>query len=263
MCFKKKPPPVIISPVKRRVITFGKNLYEGQNLNGCWNDSLNIGEKFPSLYPDFDVRKFRDYDVTAGRYLSELKGALQVSSPGSTVLVMADSCFSETITRKGLAQMSLKHPTNNRFYDLCLHPRKDSRKLFSDHVTTHIVMSGCMEHETSADAFINGKYVGAFTFFALHVLRLGMTYKQWYEAIRTYLPSQDFTQTPTLEGPDFLINRKVFEDETLVIHNSSHGSYYYDRNGDEEDGQDEGLYFDRLLLDDEIGEVLKMIKQVA
>jgi hypothetical protein len=87
-----------------------------------------------------------------------------------------------------------------------------------------------------------------------------MTYRQWYNALRQFLPSQDFTQTPTLEGPDYLLDRVAFEDDTLISHNSSHGSYTYDKHGDEEDGQDEGLYFDRLLIDDEIGNVLKQIK---
>jgi hypothetical protein len=93
-------------------------------------------------------------------------------------------------------------------------------------------------------------------------LQSGMTYLQWYAAIRKFLPSADFTQTPTIEGPDYLLNRKVFEDDTLVIHNSSHGSYVYDKSGDETDGQDETIYLDRHVVDDEIKEVLKEIPKI-
>ena len=187
-----------------------------------------------------------------------MAGSIQIQNPGTTNLIMADSCFSETITRYGLALFDKKHPTKNRFYDQGLPPRKIVNK-FSATVTTHIVMSGCKEHETSADAYIGGKYVGAFTYFAIKAYQVGMTYRQWYNAIRLYLPSQDFTQTPTIEGPDYLLDRIAFEDETNIFHNSSHGSYSYDKSGDESDGQDEGLYFDRLLLDDEIGLVLSNI----
>ena len=118
-------------------------------------------------------------------------------------------------------------------------------------------MSGCGEHETSMDAFIDGRFEGAFTHFALATLKKGMTYRQWHAEIIKYLPGTKYEQHPQIEGPDYLLDRKVFEDETLVIHNSSHGSYTYDTNGDEADGQDEGLYFDYLLIDDEIGNILK------
>lgn len=247
-------------PAKRRLITFGRNLYGGQDLNGCWNDSLNLSEFLKSRKSDFDIRKFRDYDATAERYLAEMAGSIQMQNPRTTNLVMADSCFSETITRFGLALFDKKHPTKNRFYDQGLPPRKIVNKVFSGPATNHIVMSGCKEHETSADAYINGKYVGAFTYFAIKAYQDGMTYRQWYNAIRKFLPSQDFTQTPTLEGPDYLLDRIAFEDETNIFHNSSHGSYKYDPHEDEADGQDEGIYLDHLLIDDEIGNVLKQIR---
>jgi hypothetical protein len=258
MCWKPKPSP--IKPAKRRLLTFGKNKYGGQDLSGCWNDSLNLSQKCTGMFSDFDIRKLRDYDVTCDRYLTDGTNAIKQLSPGATVLVLADSCFSGTITRMmGMALIDIKHPTKNRFHDPGLPPRKVKNKLFKYPELNHIVISGCSEHETSSDAYINGQYAGAFTFFAVLALEIGMTYKQWFEEIRNYLPSKDFSQTPTLEGPEYLINRKVFEDETLIIHNSSHGSYTYDVHGDEDDGQDEGLYFDKLLIDDKIGEMLLSI----
>lgn len=260
MClWKKKPDSVIMTPAKRRITSLGRNLYGGQDLSGCWNDTLNLTEKTQGMFSDFDLRKFRDYDCTADRYLAEFEGGIKNLAKGGTVLVMADSCFSETITRYGMALFSRKHPTKNRFYNPDLPQRKVINKVFSGPVTNHIVMSGCKEHETAADAYINGKYYGAFTFFAVLTLQKGMTYLEWFNEIRRYLPSQDFTQTPTIEGPDYLLNRKVFEDDTFVMHNSSHGSFTYDKNGDEADGQDEGIYLDRLLIDDEIGECTKLI----
>jgi len=264
MCFKKwfRPPIVPINPVERRLLTFGKNKYGGQNLQGCWNDSLNLSKELLLLYPDFDVRKFRDGEVTVNRYISEVENAISLLNPGATVLVMADSCFSGTITRfPGMGLIEKNHPTRNRFYDQGLPQRKTvNKKIFRNSGDLRwIVMSGCGEHQTSADAYIGGQYVGAFTYFAIIALEKGMTYKQWYDRIREYLPSAYFSQSPTLEGPDELLNRKVFEDETLVIHNSSHGTYTYDIDGDENDGQDEALYFDKILIDDKIGQILSKI----
>jgi hypothetical protein len=261
MCWKKQTP-VITAPAKRRLITFGRNKYGGGNdLNGCWNDSLNLSDKTKGMFSDFDNRLIKDYDVIADKYLTMGRDAIKTLSPGATVLVMADSCFSGTVTRAGVCMglMDIKHPTKNRFFDPGLPPRTIKNKAFSNENMNHILISGCTDHEYSNDAYINSKYAGAFTFFAVMALEIGMTYKQWFDEIRKYLPSKDFNQSPQLEGPERLINRKVFEDETLIIHNSSHGSYTYDKTGDESDGQDEGLYFDRLLIDDEIAEMLSAI----
>jgi hypothetical protein len=263
MCFKKildwfRPDPVVpLEPTKRRLLTFGRNKYGGDNdLNGCVNDSVNLSAKVSNLFPDFAVNMFLDYEVTAKAYLTEVERAIAVLNPGSTVLVLADSCFSESVTR---LLNSPGHPTKNRFYDPGLPPRKKRKKVFNS-VINHILISGCEDHATSADAYINGSYQGAFTYFCIRSLKKGITYKQWFDEIKKGLAAAKFEQIPTLEGPENLLNRIVFEDETLVIHNSSHGSYTYDKNGDESDGQDEGLFFDRLLVDDEIGLILDKIQ---
>lgn len=264
MCFKKifgyTPPPIEVLPyVMRREITFGKNLYGGGNdLKGCWNDSVNLSTKSLSMFSDFDVRKFKDYDATRDRYLAELTASVRALHPGDTVLVFADSCFSETVTR-GMAQMDIKHITTNRFYDPGLPPKGKVNKIFRSGEANHILMSACLENETASDAYINGQWSGAFTFFAVMALQVGMTYREWYAAIRKFLPSPDFTQTPTIEGPDYLLDRKVFEGGTLIAHNSSHGSWRVNKNGSEHDNRDETIYFDEHIIDDEIGAILKQI----
>jgi len=263
MCWKRKPEIVTFEPVKRRLITVSRNKYGGSSdLKGCLNDAYNWDGKAKAMQPDFDVKMALDYDATGNRYLDYMRSALRVTKPGATVLILADSCFSETLTR-GTAQMNIKHVTKNRFIDPGLVPRQVTNKIFrSGPVMDHIMMSACLATETASDAYINKNWAGAFTFFAIMALQPGMTYLQWYAAIRKFLPSADFTQTPTIEGPDYLLDRKVFEDDTLIIHNSSHGSYVYDKSGDEADGQDETIYFDRHVVDDEIKEVLKEIPKI-
>jgi hypothetical protein len=68
-----------------------------------------------------------------------------------------------------------------------------------------------------------------------------------------------FAQRPTFEGIEGKKNEIIGSGETLIIHNSSHGTQVPDRHGDEVDGYDEALYFDRPLLDDEIGVLLDKI----
>ena len=247
--FEPEPEPI---PANRKLLTFGKNNYGGgNNLNGCVNDSNNIEKKVIELFPDFAVFKFIDSQATASKYLTEVEKAVSVLSNDATILVLADSCFSESVTR---LMNSPGHPTKARFLDPGLPPRKTKSKPFR--AINHILISGCEDHATSADAYINGSYQGAFTYFAIKTLKKGITYKQWFTELLKQIKAAGFEQTPVLEGPEYLINRVVFEDETLIIHNSSHGSYTYDKNGDESDGQDEGIYFDRLLVDDEISNIL-------
>jgi hypothetical protein len=256
--FKPKPPIVVPDekPVQRKLLTFGRNTYGGGNdLNGCVNDSNNLSKALLEIFPDFEVRKFTDYEVTIAKYKAEVSAAIATLKPGATVLILPDSCFSGTITRE------MKRHKNRFFHNPDLKSdNKTSVRLFKSVGDIRwIVISGSQEHQTSADAFINGSYVGAFTYFAIKALMKGLTYKEWYIAIRKYLPSEDFYQSPTLEGPEELLDRKVFEGETLVIHNSSHGTYVTCKEGDEADGVDEALYFDKPITDDEINALLQKI----
>lgn len=86
-----------------------------------------------------------------------------------------------------------------------------------------------------------------------------MTWREWFNTIRVYLPSADFDQIPTIEGPDFLQDRIIGQGQTLIVHNSSHGTWQKDTSGDEADGKDEGLYLDRFVSDDKINAILQKI----
>lgn len=259
MCFKRKD--TLMDTTERRILTFGKNKYPGGNsLQGCVHDSENLIKKSLNMFSDFDIRKYIDNQVTGNSYLSKGLEAIKTLRQGGTVLILSDSCFSGTNTR-GLLFTNNGHPTKSRFFDPGLPDREIIRsKMFSKKENMKwIAMSACGEHQTAADAYLNRQYEGAFTHFAMIALRKGMTYREWYAEIRKYLPSKDFDQIPMIEGADYLLDRKVFEGQTLVIHNSSHGSWIYDKNGDETDGKDEGIYFDRLVTDDEIYNIAQQI----
>ena len=64
-------------------------------------------------------------------------------------------------------------------------------------------MSGCQDTEYSYDAWFQGRPNGAFTFVALRALKslpTKATYRDWYNAIRKMLPSQQYPQSPNLYG---------------------------------------------------------------
>ena len=141
-------------------------------------------------------------DDELGEVLSDLK-------PNVTCVVILDSCFSGTATR-GL------HLRNRCVQIEDVRGRRLRRRFLKNIPGVEmkwIVLSGCSEMQTSADAMINDRYNGAFTFFALLALKdynYVCTYNQWLKHLRKYLPSKDFEQKPTLEGPESLLNKQIF-----------------------------------------------------
>jgi len=135
----------------------------------------------------------------------DIGSALSNIPEGSTVLLLFDSCFSGTVTREINKRGRFVAPPKG------LPKPTFKRRRFLKENKNWIVFSGCGEHQTSADAYINGRYNGAFTYFALKSLQPGMTYKDWFNTIRTYLPGNGYEQAPEIEGPEVLLNKKVFK----------------------------------------------------
>ena len=105
---------------------------------------------------------------------------------GAIVVILLDSCFSGTATRK--SNPTYMKPRFKKTSELRIR-RKIRKRLFrtSPEELNWVVISGCGEHQTSADALINGIYCGAFTFYAMKALEPGMTYRTWFGKIREYL----------------------------------------------------------------------------
>jgi hypothetical protein len=75
-----------------------------------------------------------------------------------------------------------------------------------------LLMAGCQDTEYSFDAYFQGRPNGAFTFVALQQLKTlaaKASYRTWYKAVRTALPSQQYPQTPNLYGSTGMKNWKV------------------------------------------------------
>ncbi len=258
MCFKKKYPiQPITGYVEHRFMTFGRNLYGGGNdLRGCVNDSNNMIGAFGKAIPGLTIHRYLDYDVTEANYLTALEQSIALLPPGATVVMIMDSCYSGTATRDFINPRYIK----NRFIGPAVtEPSGPVRKVARAELMKWIAISAASEHQTATDCKIGSQYVGAFSYYAYKLLKPGMTWREWFNAIKLYLPSADFDQIPTIEGPDFLLDRVIGQGQELIIHNSSHGSWQADKSGDEVDGRDEGLYFDRFVSDDKINAILQKI----
>lgn len=231
MCFKKKPVPVTPA-AKRALLSFTINDYPGSinDLRGCNNDGKQVKEVLLNYWPDFAVTRFIDSQATVSNFKSSVASSISNLKPGAVVLVLPDSCFSGTVTRLMLGLHDKPHPTRNRFHKTEDVVKKKKKQFLSIKTSVDanninwIVISGCGATQFSADAYINDAYHGAFTWYAMKTLKTGMTYKQWYNEITKYLPSSDYDQKPTLEGNSKLLDKVIFEDQTLVIHNSTHGT---------------------------------------
>jgi hypothetical protein len=142
---------------------------------------------------------------------------------------VADCCHSGTLN-KGINNNS--HPTANRFIappvDIAWRSRgrnmpirKFGRKIgilnrdINENVhfikQRHVLLSGCRDDQTSADAFIGGKYQGALTAALLDALEKGP--RSWlpsHEGVLTWLKNSGFQQVPQLTGSEEELRGNVY-----------------------------------------------------
>ena len=139
-----------------------------------------------------------------GHFLDDEIGELTALIPeGVTVLFSLDCCYSGPDERniRQVRFMPPKHELPNRVH---------INRLFRNN-RNHIMFSGCMANEVSEEGLINGEGYGIYTYFEQNNVRPYFTYRQWFDRIRAYLPNQQFKQTPMKSGPDYLLDRLVFQ----------------------------------------------------
>jgi hypothetical protein len=110
-----------------------------------------------------------------------------------------DACFSGDMTRLGFNQKM-----KPRFIQTCPIPKtKLVLKKFMSKSLNGVYISGCDEEQYSYDAYINGRYNGAATYYMLKSIgeidNRSSYYSEWQQ-LRNYLPNQDYPQSPQLEG---------------------------------------------------------------
>lgn len=133
--------------------------------------------------------------------------------PGVRCIFIMDCCFSGTITRI-IDQKAKFKPLFSEVDSDGFPIKRKQRKLeitnLNDSEMNHLVLTGCSDKETSADALINGSFNGALTYAAMKFLDSGITYKEWHRKLLDWLKDKNYSQTPQLEGPDWMKEESVF-----------------------------------------------------
>ena len=78
----------------------------------------------------------------------------------------------------------------------------------------HVLFSGCKDNQTSADAYINGSYNGAFTYYLCRHLRYtqaNITRAELIKRVRASLKFNGFSQIPQLEAPSSEKKKRMLE----------------------------------------------------
>ena len=146
----------------------------------------------------------------------ELREILDGLRPQASLVVISDSCYSGTVTR---VIEDETHYAKPRFVPVLgyspLIPVKQHFLAEADML--ELLLTGCSDTELSYDAFINGRYNGAMSRYAIDAIRVSReaTFNEFYALLRQALPSQDYPQTPQLEGSTENKARVLFEPLTV------------------------------------------------
>jgi metacaspase-1 len=153
-------------------------------------------------------------DIGQNSYLTddELYAIFDRQKPGVKLVFLSDSCHSGTVAKMmPMVDVARKTPKSRLLPPAAFLKGEKLRlatmlsRTRSSRSRPHraLLISGCQDVQTSADAWFNNRANGAFTYYALKALRTlskGATYAAWHKAIRRFLPSQAFDQQPNLYG---------------------------------------------------------------
>jgi hypothetical protein len=132
----------------------------------------------------------------------ELKSLIQTNlKKNVTLFALFDSCFSGTV-------LDLKY----QYLDSLANDASTVNKNETETIGNVIMISGCSDTQTSADAFVDKKYQGAMTWAFISAISESTTLS-WRDLLikmRDKLNTSDFTQLPQLSSGCFIdINKMV------------------------------------------------------
>lgn len=133
--------------------------------------------------------------------------------------MICDACHSGTITKDLICSNNPKRavarfilpPYDIRSRSLGQELTKSRMARAVEGVQNHVLLSGCEDDQTSADAFIDGKYQGAMTwaFTSSVIANPDITWLEAHNAVLSKL-ANEFTQRPRLSGESSLLTRRIF-----------------------------------------------------
>lgn len=152
----------------------------------------------------------------------EIRNIFNKLPQGVKLTFISDSCFSGTVTR---AFLNIMNDFSFVSVPKYLPPKDDTESIwvnsfpslrafaYPEEGMNHVLVSGCSDAEYSFDASIDGQPTGAFSYYAIQVLKNSpvITYNEFYKKLRESLPNSRYPQTPQLEGSDSNKNSIMFE----------------------------------------------------
>ena len=251
MCWKRKKPESITG--NKVALLFGINDYMGSNndLSGCLNDVDDVEKKLKNEFPEFQIRKFKDSEVTTQKFISEIENAfasyakyiyVHYSGHGTTnnvnqalylyngplwdkalcdledstpedkkVTVKFDSCFSGGMDDRSFNLLSRRN--KNRFYPMAgIRSISGTEKKFLERdVHKWVIYAGCGPRQTAADAWFNGRANGAFTYADNKSYNPLTINAKAIISCIDFLFHKNFEQIPELVGPGDRINGLVLQ----------------------------------------------------
>lgn len=166
------------------------------------------------------------YDIADNHITDdELRELFAGVKEGVRLSVILDNCHSGSATRALVGEgMGMRTPDDRRrrFLSPALRGKpilenpfaakpKGSAK-YPESKMNEVLLAGCMDVEYSYDAYFNGVYHGAMTYFALQVIREAnykLTYSQLHSRVLTLITA-GYPQHPQLEGKKENKKRQVF-----------------------------------------------------
>ncbi len=160
-----------------------------------------------------------------GNYISDddLRDLCSRLPEGAVLEVILDCCHSGTGTREmqALSLLPMELAMRPRFLappaDIQARAEEElpvKRLLGGSNPMGHVLLAGCRENQTSADAFISGGFNGAFTYYLCKHLRdTGgqITRAELLRRVRASLRFNGFSQVPQLEGPRSSRSKRMLE----------------------------------------------------
>lgn len=145
----------------------------------------------------------------------ELRAVLDKAPEGVTVNVILDSCFSGTATR--LLNYYNATPRYIKMQDIPWNA-KPRKRFLKEEEMKELLLTGSSDDEYSYDAYIEGRYNGAMSYYAIREIRKNkeQAWENFYKNLRLALPSSPFPQTPQLEGKQELKKRALFKGKEVV-----------------------------------------------
>ncbi len=160
----------------------------------------------------------------------EIRGIIGQIEPDAHLTIISDSCHSGTISRSQLDRRYARvhHRTEENAPKPKYMPPPNIVKPIEALITSHlpirrrflypeagmpeVVLTGCNATQYSYDAFINGRFNGAMTAFAIQLIKSNphQTYIDLYKDLRQLLPNPQYPQNPQLEGSQSNKNRPLF-----------------------------------------------------